>query len=415
MKMRPFGRLISAQEAKRRLLAATLPVRRREIISLDSGLGRVSAETVRAPFDVPGFARATWDGYALRSPVTKGASARTPVRLKIVGEVFAEQSFDHPVRPTECVAIATGGAMPSALDAVVIFELVKQHRGHIEIRRPVRRGSHVSRPGEDFPKGFTLLKSGQPLTPAGLGALATIGRTRVRAFARPHVTVIPNGNELVQPGGRLRAGQIFECNNLTLGAIARSVGAQVRTIPPVRDQPELIERAIRKALPWSDLLLVTGGSSVGERDFLPRVFPRLGRILFHGVSVRPGKPTLAVRAGGKLVIGMPGHPTSCLSNGFWLVLPVLRKLAGLPGPGWVDGPARLAKSYDSPTPGFTSVIPLRVKDGWGWPTFHDSSAITSLSGANAFALVEGDQATLPRGVRLNVHFLAPPLAVPPGE
>ena len=413
MKMRPFGTLIPAEEARGRLLAAVAPIRRRESVELGEALGRVAAETVRAPRAVPSFARATWDGYALSARATRTASAGRPLRLKVVGEIFAEEQLPRPLSRGECAAIATGGALPRGADAVVIFEVVERLDDAILVRRRVRVGDRVARPGDDFPRGAVLVERGRPLTPAALGALASIGRTRVRVVARPVVTIIPNGNELVEPGGRLSRGKIYESNNLALGAVVRATGAELRPRPPVKDDSSRIEAAIRAAIPESDLVLLTGGSSVGERDFLPSIFPKLGRMLFHGVAVRPGKPTLAVRVGRTLVIGMPGHPTSCLLNGYWLLLPVLRKLAGEPGPGWWNGTVRLARAYDPPTPGFSTVIPLRVQRGWGYPTFHDSSAITSLAGVHAFALVGGRHGPLPRGTRLDAHFLPAPLSDTP--
>ncbi|MCI4319861.1 MAG: molybdopterin molybdotransferase MoeA [Thermoplasmata archaeon] len=413
MKMRPFGTLIPAEEARRRLLAAVEPLRRTERVGLGDALGRVAAETVRAPRAVPAFARATWDGYALSARGTRNASPARPVRLKIVGEIYAEEQLPRPLGLGECAAIATGGALPRGADAVVIFEVVERRGDAILVSRRVRLGNRVANPGDDFPRGAVLLERGRPLTPASLGALASTGRTHVRVVGRPRVTIIPNGNELVEPGRKLTRGKIYESNNLALGAVVRATGAELRPLPPVRDDPARIEAAIRRAVPRSDLVLLTGGSSVGERDYLPSIFPKLGRLLFHGVAVRPGKPTLAVRVGRTLVIGMPGHPTSCLLNGYWLLLPVLRRLAGEPGPGWWDGTVRLARAYDPPTPGLSTVIPLRVERGWGYPTFHDSSAITSLAGVHAFALVDGRHGPLTRGTRLDVQFLPSPLGDAP--
>jgi molybdenum cofactor synthesis domain-containing protein len=210
----------------------------------------------------------------------------------------------------------------------------------------------------------------------------------------------------------LGPGQIFETNNLTLATVVRSAGGEPATHPPVPDDPDAIERAIRTTLATHDLVLVTGGSSVGERDYLPAVFPRVGRLLFHGIAVRPGKPTLAADAHGKLVVGMPGHPTSCLANGYWLLLPILRKLARLPGPGWTDGEVRLDRGYEVPSADLSTVVPLRVDSGRATPTFHGSSAISSLEGANAFALLPPRHPPLRRGVRLTAHFLPSPIAFP---
>lgn len=412
MKMRPFGRLISPEAARRRLLSATTPIARVERVPLAAAVGRVASRTVRAPVAVPAFARATWDGYALHSQSTATADRTHPVRLKVVGEIFAEEELAHPLRPGEAAAIATGGALPRGADAVVIFESVQLDDGEIVLSRPVRRGDRIAHPGEDFRRGDRLVDRGAPLTPAALGAVGSVGRTSIEVYSRPRVALVPNGNELMAPGTRPAPRRIYETNNLTLGALVEAAGAIAEPFAPVRDDPTQIERALRRALRRSDLVLVTGGSSVGEHDFLPQVLPRLGRLLFHGIAVRPGKPTLAVLAGTKLIVGMPGHPTSCLSNGFWLLLPVLRKLAHLPGPGWTEGTVRLTEPYSAPESSFSTVVPFHVERGEARPTFHDSSAITSLAGANAFLLAPPGKSSWRTGEIVTVKFLAPPIGAP---
>ena len=411
--MRPFGRLLPVETARRRVLAAVQPLDGVEAVSVAEALGRVSAREYRAARPVPSFRRATWDGYAIRSEDVRAARSGEPVELRVIGELFAEDSLGRKVGPGEAVAIATGAALPRGADTVEIFERVEEVGSSIRIDHPVRPGNRIARAGEDYPKGARVVARGEALTPAALGGLASVGRLAVSVYRRPVVAIVPNGNELVEPGGALGRGQIFESNNRTLSAIVVASGGIPRPRPPVSDDPAAIEEALRDALDVSDLVLVTGGSSVGERDYLSAVFPRIGRMLFHGIAVRPGKPTLAAVADGKLLVGMPGHPTSCLSNGHWLLLPMLRRLARLPGPGWIDGSARLTREAGALTEGMSTVVPLRVVEGWATPTFHDSSAITSLSGANAFALLPPGRGPLARGTRLSVHYLPPPLGVFP--
>jgi len=410
MRMRPFGRLIPLETARRRVLAAARPVRGAESVALDQLLGRVASESVRAPRPVPEFARASWDGFALRAADTRSARDDRPVVLRVVGEVYAEGRFSRRLARGEAVAIATGGALPTGTDAVLIFENAAERDGTITARRPVAVGERVAAPGDDFPRGTLLVREGAVFDPAAIGAVGATGRAFVCVRRRPVVTLIPNGNELLAPGAAPRRGAVYEINNLTLGALATSAGAVVRSSTPIADDERRIEGALRRALRVSDVVVVTGGSSVGEHDFLPSIFPRIGRLLFHGVAVRPGKPTLAAVARGKLLLGMPGHPTSCLSNGFWLLVPVLRRLSGLPGPGWVDDAALLAAPVLAPSPSLTTVVPLHVALGRATPTFRDSSAITSLAGANAFALLPPG-ASRPRvGAQLPLHRLLPPIA-----
>ncbi len=355
MRMRPFGRLIPWTEALRRLEADVVPIARREKLPVAHAVGRVLARPYRAKVPVPPFDRATWDGYALRSRDTRRAGAATPVRLRIVGDVYAEGGFHDRLGPGETVAVATGGAIPPGADTVVAFEEVVLRSGSIAVRSRLTRGDRIARAGEDLARGALLAEAGQLLAPVDLGALAITGTPSVQVWAKPVVTIVPNGNELRAAGARLGPGAIYESNNATLAALVEASGAIARTTSPVRDDPTVIETAVRRAVRTSDLVLVTGGSSVGERDYLPRVFARLGRLRFHGVAIRPGKPTLAVRAGRVAVVGMPGHPTSCLSNGFWLILPVLRRLARIPGDAWTTENVRLGGDVESPN--------LRIRHG----------------------------------------------------
>lgn len=409
MEMHAFGRLIDVDAARRRLLRAARPLRRTESVRLEDGFGRIAAETYRAPRPIPGFPRATWDGYALRSIDTGSATRRHPVELRVVGEVFAEQAFRGRVGPGQTVAIATGGAIPRGADAVVIFEEVERDRNRVRVHRPVPVGDRFSRPGHDFPRGKVLVHRGEPLTATALGTLAACGIPRVRVFARPVVSILPNGNELLAPGDRESPGRIYESNNAALSAVIVAAGAIPRPEPPLPDDPARIESAIRRSLRTSDLVLATGGSSVGERDHLPRILPKLGRLLFHGIAVRAGKPTLAAVVRDKLVVGMPGHPTSCLVNMYWLVLPALRRMGHRPGPGWTEGTAVLGSDAVAPTPGLSTIVPLEFRNGRAYSTYRGSSVITSLSGATAYAMLPPGRRRVRSGTTLRVYRLDPPL------
>jgi len=407
--MRPFGRLLPLATAQRRTWAAIHTVREVEEIPIAEGLGRVAARPVRAPRNVPEFARATWDGYAVRSRDSAGASERAPAVLRVVGEVFAEGRFQRGVRPGEAVAIATGGALPKGADSVAIFEESNLDGDTISLTRPRKPGERVAAPGDDFARGTLLVRTGSVLDPAALGAIGAIGRGSIAVLRRPTVGLLPNGNELLPIGDPRRRGAIYEINNLTLGAIAAAAGCVPRPLPPSGDDEAELTRAIRRGIAGNDLLVVTGGSSVGERDFLPTIFPKIGRLLFHGIAVRPGKPTLAAVVDGRLVLGMPGHPTSCLANGFWLLLPALRRLAGLPGPGWTTMPVIVSGEIPVPNAALSTVVPLHVEHGRGRPTFRDSSAITSLAGANAFTILPPRSPVVRPGSTIDVHLLSAPL------
>lgn len=412
MKMTPFGALISAEEARRRLLAAATPVRRTEKIALLRAVGRVSAEEVRAPRPIPSFWRASWDGYAMRASDTRAASRRAPRWLKLVGELHAEESLGRPLAPGECVAVATGAPLPRGTDCVEIFERVKVKDGQVGLTAPVPRWNCLAEPGEDMAKGERLVSSGQELTPALLGALGATGRDEVRVFERPVVVLVPNGNELVPPGQPLPPGRIYEFNNVTLSALVEACGGLALALPPVPDDPWALQGTLEGALRSADLVISAGGSSVGERDYLPTVFPKVGRLLFHGIKVRPGKPTLAAQAGSKLLLGMPGHPASCLSNGLWLLLPLLRKFGHLPGPGWIEVPAVWGEDLDSPADDFARVVPVRLQGGRTFSTYHRSSSITSFTRTEGFVMLAPGKTRPRKGSPANVRRLLPPLGRP---
>jgi len=317
------------------------------------------------------------------------------------------------VRAGGAVAIATGGPLPAGADGVVIFEDVGVEESEVVLSAPVRAGDRIADIGDDFPAGAELAARDDLLTPPRLGALAAAGLPDVEVWQRPRVGLLPNGNELRLPGERLPPGAIHESNNATLASLALAFGALVTPHAPVPDDERAIEAVIRRAVQGVDLLLVTGGSSVGEHDYLPTIFPRLGRLLFHGIAVRPGKPTLAVRAGRTLIIGMPGHPTSCLANGLWLVAPVLARLGHAEGVPWVDRPVVLTEPYGVPTSSFSTVVPLEVPGHRARPTFRTSSALTSLIPANAYVLLPPNRQALRTGDVVTARLLPP--RSPPGR
>lgn len=410
MRMRPFGELLDPERALATLLRAARPVRATETVALTEALGRVPSAIVRAPQPVPPFARATWDGYAVCARDLRGASGRSPRRLVLVGEVFAETSGGLRLRPGTAVAIAAGGELPHGADSVVPFEMVRAEGATIGFTRPCRPGDRIASVGSDFRRGTALAGPTRPLVPAALGALASAGLASVTVYRRPRVAVIPNGNELILPGQPLGPGRIYESNRVALAAFLTSAGAVPELFDPVGDRPEEIRRVLLEAASRADLVLATGGSSVGERDHLPEIFPTLGRLLFHGLAIRPGKPTLAAVRGGTLWVGLPGHPTSCLANAFWLLLPVVRRMGHRTGPGTFRVDARLTEGYAIAGGPMATVVPLRVEGGRARPTFRDSAAITSLVAANGFVIVPAGGRSLRRGQRLSVRMLPAPMA-----
>ncbi len=403
--MRAFGRLLPIATARARLERAVTPVVRTERVKLSLAAGRVAARTVRAPRPVPPVDRASWDGYAVRSADTVGASRGRPISLRLVEELYAEDSSRRRVGAGETVAVATGASLPPGTDAVAIFEEVVKRGRSVRLFHPVRPGEKIAKAGHDLATGTVLVRAGEPVGPATVGALAACGVASLEVYARPVVALVASGNELKLPGERLGLGGVYECNLPSIAAVVAAAGGVPRILPPVPDDPRKIEAVLRRALRSADMVVASGGSSVGERDHLPRIFPKLGSLLFHGLAVRPGKPTLAARAGPKVLLGLPGHPASCLSNMYWLVLPALRRLARQPGPGWTERDAVLTGPDLARTPGLATVVPLERTGDRVRTTFRGSSAITSLRAATGFVILPPGSGAVRAGARLRVADL----------
>ena len=291
-----------------------------------------------------------------------------------------------PTRPLargECTEIATGAPMPHGGDAVVMVE--ETDRGadnEVRIFTPVYPRQHVGRRGADISASQVVLETGNMLTPGRLGAIAALGLADVDVFDQPTVAILSTGNEIIEPGTPLGPGQIYDINRFTLGAVIGEHGGVAVSYPRVADTIDALEAAVDSCR-TNDLVVFSGGSSVGERDLTLDVLERKGEVLFHGIAVKPGKPTAFGRIGGTPVLGMPGYPTSCLSNAYMLLIPLLRKLAHLPPhrPRTVSVPA--AQRFVSTT-GRHQFYTVRVENGQAVAAFKASGDITSMSRADGF-------------------------------
>lgn len=310
----PSLTLIPADDA-RRILADTPPVGK-ERVALADAVGRVLAEPFAAPADLPGERRAVMDGYAVRGADVAGASALSPVVLAVTGSVPMGDVFPRAVGAGEAVAIATGGWLPAQADTVVMVEHTARLDGgaRVEISRGVARGANVVERGEDLTRGAAVLPGGRRLRPQDLAMLATFGATRLEVYRRPRVAVLSTGNELCDPAETPRPGQVRDANQTALGAQVQAAGCDVTRAGMVPDDATALRRAIARLLDDHDAILLSGGSSIGVKDVAADALADLEPpgILFHGIDIRPGKPTLFARAGRKPVVGMPGFPTSSL-------------------------------------------------------------------------------------------------------
>ncbi|MEW5982731.1 MAG: gephyrin-like molybdotransferase Glp [Acidobacteriota bacterium] len=401
--MRPIRGTIPLDEARAFIDQGITPLTRTERVRVDLADGRVVAASVIAGADVPPFARAAMDGYAVRAENTFGAGTHDPRELRLVETVFTGQVPTRPVSSGDCIEIATGAPIPEGADAVVMVEETEQDpSGIVRIFSPVYPGQNVTKQGADIRRGQTLLELGNVLNPSRIGALAALGFTDVEVFARPRVAILSTGNEVVEPGQPLKPGHIYDINKHTLSAIIREHGGEPVPQPTAPDTIEDLERALESCLA-SDLIVFSGGSSVGERDLILDVVERMGRVFFHGIAVKPGKPTLFGAIRGTPVFGMPGYPTSCLSNAYMLLVPPLRRLAHLPpaSPRIVRLP--LGQRVVSTT-GRHQFYTVRIADGVAMPAFKASGDITSMSQADGYIEIEAQTDVVEKGEFVDVKL-----------
>jgi molybdenum cofactor synthesis domain-containing protein len=399
--MKPFGKLMTRLEAVRIINENIKRITCVEDVPIEEAAGRVLAEGVVAGFNVPPFNRSSMDGYAIKARDTREASSK-PVTLKLIGARHAGEVFDGVIGDGECIEIATGAPVPKGADAVVMVEYTKLAGDGVEIKREARVGDNIALEGEDIKKGETVVKTGEFLTPGRLGAVAALGFSRVKAYARPRVAIYSTGNEVVPQGKTLKPGQVYDINSYTLSAVVTANGCLPVRRGLVRDDPEAIADAVRDAAKH-DVAVFSGGSSVGVRDLFASVIEDLGRVHFHGLRVKPGKPTLFGEVGGTPVFGMPGYSTSCLNNAYVFLVPALRRMAGLPPAEVRSVVAKLSRSIkaEGEREQFYSV---HVEGGEAVPVFKQSGDITSMAYANGYIIISIGTKLLDKGAEVIVYF-----------
>jgi molybdopterin molybdotransferase len=377
--VRPILETISLGDARTLLLAAATPIQQTERIDIRNANNRVIAQPATSMLDVPPFDRAAMDGYAVIAEDTFNA----PATLRRLGAVHTGEVSSHHLTRGECIEIATGAPLPEGADAVVMVEQTDTTGADdVRVLTPVYPRQHVSRRAGDISAGQTLLNAGDVINPSRIGALAAAGITTVDVYARPTVAIVSTGNEIVEPGQPLKGGQIYDINRFTLSAIIDMHGGIADVRSTVADNIGELSEMVA-ATETADILVFSGGSSVGERDLIVDLLRRHGEVIFHGIAVKPGKPTLFGRIARRLVLGMPGNPTSCLSNAYMLLIPLLRSVARLPEyqPHVITLP--LARRIVSTT-GRHQFYTVKIADAMAVPAFKQSGDITSMSQADGY-------------------------------
>lgn len=400
--MRPFAGTLPFDAARRLVLEAARPTTRTESIPVARADGRVLAATITADQDVPAFDRAAMDGYAVIASDTAAATAESPVALRHVGRVFTGETSGTFVVTSTCIEVATGAPLPPGADAVVMVEHTTRNATHVYVQRPSGPRQHVGARGGDIRQGETLLDAGEVFTPARIGAVTAIGWTDVEVYARPRVAIMCTGDEVVSPGQPLRPGQVYNVNRYTLEALVRRHGGEPVIIPTTGDSLDALDASLAIAR-TCDIIVTSGGSSVGTHDLVIDMLRTHGEVLFHGIAIKPGKPTVFGRIGESLLLGLSGYPTSCLSNAHLLLVPLLRLTARLPEwhPREVTVP--LARRITS-TLGRLQFYTVRVEAGQALPAFKASGDITSMAHADGYITIPADVEALEAETMVTVTY-----------
>lgn len=378
-----------------------------EYLPLSETLGRTLAEDIKAEEYVPDFDRSTVDGFAFKAADSFGCSEAIPAIFTLAGEVIMGEKPEFTVNSGNCAKIPTGGAVPKGADCVQMLEYSENYGdGSIGIMKAPAPGQNIISRGDDVYPGKTVLQKGSVLRPQDIGALAALGIVSVPVAKKIKIGIISTGDELVRPEEKPKFGEIRDVNGPAVSALLKEYGAEVKYYGIVRDDERLLYSWCEKALRECDGLIISGGSSVGQKDAAEKVISSLGEVIFHGIAIKPGKPTILGKAGGKPVIGLPGHPAAAFLITKLFVLPLLNVLTG-----------RIDKAYSvnavlsenlSANHGRAEIVSVKLKKEGdrliAEPVRGKSGLISVLSSSDGYFIIERDREGLPQGAEVQVYI-----------
>jgi putative molybdopterin biosynthesis protein len=407
-----FRKLLSFNEAKELLNKAYIakPVGV-ELISISKAHNRILALDIVAPLNIPPFTRSTVDGYAIKAVDSFGASEENPLSLKFVGNVAIGESPNVVVNNGLVAEIVTGAPLPKGADSVVMIEYTTRKKDDVFVHRPVSIGENLMIAGSDICINEVVLKKGRFLTSREIGVLAAIGMSKVTVYRRPKVAVLSTGGEIVAPGELLLSGKIYDINAHSLSAAVLETGCEPINLGIIPDKKNELTIAIKDALDSADIVITSGGVSVGPKDFTPKVVDSIGKpgVIISGVAVKPGKPITIAIVNEKPIFSLPGNPTSSLFMFNVFVRPILTKLAGRPKQ---DLPKLKAVTTQKmfPARGRRTFIMVKVVYGkTGKPLVSPvptglSGAITTLAKADGFIEISEKNQFIAMGTEIDVYL-----------
>lgn len=378
------------------------PILGTEMISVCDSVGRICAEDIASEEDVPCFDRSTVDGYAVSSAETNAASVAGPSVFDLCGEAVMGEPNIYRAGGGRCVYVPTGAMLPEGSDAVAMIEDAERRGKEILLTKPLRVCENVARKGEDVRRGAAIVRRGQTIGAGGKGALLAAGITRISVVTRPSYYVISTGDELVAPSDPCPVGKVRDINAELVHAATplwNFAGAE-----RCHDDPDALKAAVTRALDVADIVVMSGGSSVGTADYTERLFAGFGEVFLHGIAVKPGKPTLAAKCGDKLLIGLPGHPMAAFSS-FKLVFE--RAFVQAAGAEFGNVVFARAKVNFAGGAGRTCVMPVKLiaqSDGFlAEPLFYKSGMVSVLAQCDGFAVIPDYEEGVNRGDCLKIY------------
>jgi len=398
---------MSVDKARHFIRQYLSPVSAQESLPLRSALGRVLAEDILSPCNVPNHDNSAMDGYALNGLDLPGGGTAT---LVVVGTAFAGKSFDGPVGRGECVRIMTGAVMPAGCDTVIMQEHARVDGKQVTIAPGTKPGQNRRLAGEDLKLGQVVLPAGHLVRPADLGLIASLGVGEVRAYRKLRVAFFSTGDELASIGAALKPGEVYDSNRYTLYGMLMRLGVEIIDMGVVRDDPLLLENALVEAAQSADVIMTSGGVSVGEADYMKELLNKLGQVVFWKVAMKPGRPLAYGKIGNAHYFGLPGNPVSVMVTFYQFVRDALLVLMGQPEPAMVPMLSAICTDAIRKMPGRTEFQRgiLSLKDG-SWtvrPTGNQGSGILrSMAEANCFIVLPDACGNVEPGNPVQVQIL----------
>jgi molybdopterin molybdotransferase len=396
---------LRVDKASEAIKSCLMPVTQSESIPIREALGRVLAQHVVPAINVPAHDNSAMDGYAVRF-----CDLKEKTLLQEIGSAFAGRVFDGKVGPGQCVRIMTGAVMPAGTDTVVIQEVTRKENGRIVIPAGQKAKQNVRYAGEDLRAGVAILKPGKQLVPADLGLIASLGIGSVQVVRKLRVAFFSTGDELASIGAPLKQGEVYDSNRYTLYGMLSRLGVEISDLGVVRDDPAELEKAFHKASEQADVVITTGGVSVGEADFVKQLMGRLGEVLFWKIAMRPGRPMAFGKIGNAFLFGLPGNPVAVMVTFYQFVRDALLHLSGrtddyvLP---LLKVPAAVGLRKVPGRTEYQRGVLFREGDEWKVRTTgqQGSGVLRSMSEANCFIVLEHDRGKVEAGEPVGVQLM----------